>query len=318
MNGIPLEIQLKSMTKNAKSLILFVLNPWVILSSVALSITLTGTDSLAQAVVCKRIYSEPKIAPSLPKFIEEVPLDLSAAQQKDASKFSKGELKKINKKKLQQLEEYIPEQGTERAGAVALSEIQPLLEVVEKHSVVSPENKGKYQQEDVDIGYCFGRAAYLHLLMLKMGLAKQSIVKLWAVGPQANPSGDKNWGFHVATATYVRGYGWMTIDTNSFKIQPIRHWIQGNLDRSVDGKMQIYVTSAERFGLNVPKYDRLQMGLDITREQDWYRGYFKDMLQSVREDSLESLGLKKFDVVPVAPKKPKPSTWESITNFFVN
>ncbi len=285
---------------------------------VLLTSVLTVSSAWGQGTVCRRVYQDsPKTSSSgLPQFIKELPADLLALQRKEAEMYSPKQIKNLNEGVIRELEAYIPEQSSQRAGSISMQEVSRLLDVVRNHPVVAPQNRKKYEPENVEIGYCFGRAAYLHLMMLKMGLSRSSVVKIWAVGEQSNPGSEKNWGHHVATAVYVRGWGWMTIDTNSFKIQTIRHWVGGNVRYSVDQKLRIYVSPASRFALQIPKYDRLQMGLDLSRENDWYRGYFTDLLKSIREDSLAGLGLKEIEIVESVPKQKPTGIWNSLKDYF--
>lgn len=286
---------------------------------VSMAIVLTAPFAWGQGATCEVIYRPPQksLTSSLPQFINELPADLLALQRKEAEMYSPKQIKNLNDGVVRELEAYIPEQNSQRAGSISMQEVSRLLDVVRNHPVVAPQNRKKYEPENVEIGYCFGRAAYLHLMMLKMGLSRSSVVKIWAVGEQSNPGSENNWGHHVATAVYVRGgWGWMTVDTNSFKIQPIRHWVDGNMRYSLDQKLRIYVSPASRFALQIPKYDRLQMGLDLNRENDWYRGYFTDLLKSVREEPLASLGLKEVEIVESVPKEKPKGVWGFLTDYF--
>lgn len=294
--------------------------------------TLISTSASAQ--ICNSVYNDlndkieqgipttekPEII--IPDFILNHPEELSSFQIQETKNLSPSTVKSLNKETLKKLTDYIPLRRGLRAASISLKEATALLSLIKKHPVVSPEFTDKYQPQDVEIGFCFGRAAYLHLMLLKMGLQKDSILKIWAVGEMKTLHGEHNWGFHVGTLVYVRGYGWMSIDTNSFKIEPVRHWMQTYLDRSTDGKTRIYVTEADRFSVDISHYSRVEMGLDLNRENDWYQGYFQDMLSSIRNDSLESQGLKLVDVVedplqdPVIQEKIKNEKKNSVFSKF--
>ena len=275
----------------------------------------------AQALSCQSLFTVvpvriKAVSKDIPDFIKNLPEDLSLHQRNETRNLTPSEVRKLNQKTLKDLENYFPKQTSDRAASASLGEIQNLLKYVEDHPVVSPRNKMRYQKEDVDIGYCFGRATFLHLALLKMGLQKNSILKIWAMGPHKNPISEVNWGFHVATVAFVKGHGWMSIDTNTFKVQPVAHWIMANQEHSTDGKMRFYVSTPERFGTNVPQYSRLQLGLDVPREKDWYQHYFVDLLNSIRGRSLEDLGLQPIRKTEhIAPAPQKPGIWGSFKDF---
>ena len=171
-----------------------------------------------------------------------------------------------------------------------------MLESIEKHPTLNSVNSQKYQREEAQIGYCFGRAMYYHLVLLKMGVPKNFIRKIWIVGPIATRSDNKLiWGFHVATVVYTKDRGWVTIDTNEVKPEPVKDWYASNSSRSIDKKARIYVTNASKFGVSIETYNKVQLGIKSEEgslgikpnENDWYKGYFFDLLTSMRKISLE-------------------------------
>ena len=42
--------------------------------------------------------------------------------------------------------------------------------------------------------------------------------------------------------------------------------------------LRFYVTTPEKFSVNTGKYERYQLGLDVSRDVDWFKHYFKDMM----------------------------------------
>ena len=140
---------------------------------------------------------------------------------------------------------------------------------------------------------------YFHLLLLRMGLQKESIRKVWIVGPiRVSKYSDLIWDYHVATIVYTKEKGWVTIDTNESKPEPVRDWVQYYTSRSVDGKARLYVTDPAKLSINTGTYDRVQLGLTSSRESDWFKGYFVDLLASMKRVSLATLGVKELERKP--------------------
>jgi hypothetical protein len=46
-----------------------------------------------------------------------------------------------------------------------------------------------------------------------------------------------------------------------------------------------------KFIPNPLKYNRVDLGLDMTQEQDWYRHYFYDLMQWFKKNDLSEFGL---------------------------
>lgn len=82
---------------------------------------------------------------------------------------------------------------------------------VSNHPVTDLQNLGKYDPDGF-IGFCFGRAMGTHLLSRKLGLAADSVRKLFILG-DLRSGNDPEWRFHVTTL--VKGAetnGWYAID----------------------------------------------------------------------------------------------------------
>jgi hypothetical protein len=246
-----------------------------------------------------------------------LPDDLQNHYRNEIKNLRGREIEQLNAKTLDTLQNYVPPFYGDRARSVSLDQLYKVLKITDASSVVGWEARAKYNREDVEIGYCFGRAAYIHLLLLKMGLQKESIKKIWLVGPTQTNDKDVIWQYHVATMAYTTELGWVTIDTGQIKPQPVRHWMDYYMSRSIDGRSRFYVTEPDKFGFQLGTYDRTQMGLNSTSEEDWFRGYFPDMLREIRITSLESLGLTKSPKFPVSeqvnlPRNPVPPKSKSI------
>lgn len=205
------------------------------------------------------------------------------------------EIAVMNEKTIAEIEAEIPDKtSVKQKSSISVATADFLRRQILENPVVNPSSS-KYDQKDVSIGYCFGRATFVHLMLLKMGVQKESIQKIWAVGPMK--AGGIMWQFHVATMAYTEAQGWTVIDTNHYRPLPVREWIAQYNSQSENGKIRFYASDAGKFAFELGKYSRVQMGLDIPAERDWYKYYFKDMLnwlktKRVTEDSVKPMGAK--------------------------
>ncbi len=214
---------------------------------------------------------------------------------KEIKRLSSHHISNVNLQTLRKLEKYVPPATGRRASGISSAQAKQLIQVSRNHEVVGyPADQG-YERGGA-IGYCFGRAAYAHLMLLKMGVQKESIRKVWVAG---NMLENKiTWEYHVATIVYTHDLGWVSIDSIFDHPKPIGDWLRHFNAQSQNDKFRFYVTPAEKFNFQLGKYDRSQMGLDLTPEQDWFRNYFVDMLRSISNANLDQLGLKKVNASP--------------------
>lgn len=179
---------------------------------------------------------------------------------------------------------------------------QKILSSVNRHPVVSSYEYSKYnRQPGVEIGFCFGRATYTHLMALHLGVNKDSIKKIWIVGPMN--AGGLMWDFHVATLVRGENGEWLAVDSNHSNVQPVSDWYKYYTAMSTDGRLRVYITDANKFSVDLGKYDKVQLGLNLPRQQDWYSGYFKDMMtwfqQNKGNPDLKPLGLPTYREIRV-------------------
>lgn len=197
-----------------------------------------------------------------------------------------------NDSDIQAFAAFTPEiqKSTTSGGLLSFSSAEDVLQALMNNPVASPYET-KYQRPDVKIGYCFGRATFIHLALKKMGLQSSSIRKLWIVGPMH--AGSVDWGFHVAPAAFVDGYGWMVLDSNLGRPVSVRQWFDHYSPMSTDQRLRIYFTSPQRFGVTIPKYDRVDLGFNLPEERDWYQHYFVDLMAWFRTADFKAMGLSK-------------------------
>ncbi len=217
--------------------------------------------------------------------------DLLSRSAQEGRQMSVQEINHRNADMYISLMNYRPPKNASHARSITMNEAQMVLDAIRNNEVTG--SYGVYDQPDVSIGYCFGRASFAHLLLLKMGVQKESIFKMWAVGPMKVHDNDSlTWQFHVTPVVFTRDMGWVVMDTNERVPQRIGDWIAKYHAQSTDKKMRFYLSDASKFGVNMSKYTRLQMGLDLERNNDWYKGYFQDMLLQLRTKSLSELRVR--------------------------
>jgi hypothetical protein len=228
---------------------------------------------------------------------ELVEVDLSRVYAEETAGKTPADIAMMNKEMLDSIEAEIPLRDTStRNISISQTAAERLLKLTLNNPVASPGNS-KYDQPGTSIGYCFGRATFIHLMLLKMGVQKNSIRKIWDVGPMK--AGGIMWQFHVATAVYTEGKGWLVIDTNHYAPMPVRDWVShyGN-QSSPAGMVRFYASDASKFAFQLGKYSRVQLGIEMSRDKDWYRNYFKDMMTWLKTKEVSEDGI-------LADAKPK-------------
>lgn len=262
--------------------------------AVSAMVLFIGASAHAGALRCEKLFQRSE-APALVPHAD----DLLARSSREGRQMSEAEIKRLNDEMYNSLVDYRPPENSSRARSITMQDAQSVLDAIRSNEVTG--SYGVYDQPDVSIGYCFGRASFAHLMLLKMGVQKESIFKMWAVGPmKVHGSDTLTWQFHVTPVVFTRDMGWVALDTNERRPQKISHWISKYEAQSTDKKMRFYLSDASKFGVNMDRYTRVQMGLDLARENDWYKGYFQDMLRQLRLKTLSELG-----VHAIAPEGPR-------------
>lgn len=251
--------------------------------------------SASAQVRCQSLFQE------VTAYQQNLPQNLRTHRTNEAQRLSVSEINRLNNATLNHLNRFVPQTSQSRASSLNLSDARSILNVVSNHSVTGHNAYQRYNRENENIGFCFGRAAFTHLLLLKMGLSRDSVVKVWAVGPMKTPG--VTWDFHVATAAYVKDKGWLVLDNNYDAPMKLDGWFKKMQDqnRNMDRKLRLYVTEPNKFGLEMGRYDRVQLGLDLTRETDWYQHYFVDMMNDLSRSSLADYGLQRLQLDSAQP-----------------
>jgi hypothetical protein len=156
------------------------------------------------------------------------------------------------------------------------------LRTVEANPVVSLYSYNKYDPRNEGIGFCFGRAMFIHLELLQRGLDRRAVQKAFVVGHMQTPDGGQ-WGWHVTTIAQSKNAQgkeiWLAIDPIVGRVIEVSEWYKLMRDSySTDKKLKLYITHGTRFG---PRgvYDEEQI------RNAFYNNYFTDMMKWFDKES---------------------------------
>lgn len=161
-------------------------------------------------------------------------------------------------------------------------------------NAVADYSKVKKYDPDGHIGFCFGRAMNVYIEALRMGLLKESVRKIWAVGTMKYEN--IFWSYHVAGIVRRSDGQWMAIDPEYDKPITIQQWYKEVKAMDVDNKLMIFTSPGKRFG---PYSDEAATPgeLDPTqfdpKARDAYNSYFKDLMQLSREEAAEVVRMRR-------------------------
>jgi len=204
--------------------------------------------------------------------------DLYVQYQQDLVRMSTAtEIEQANQRDLQTLKDMTFEQHPTRAAFITQSQAQEVLNHLLTHPVVSPSQTSVYDPEN-RFGLCFGRALHVHLELLRRGVQKEAIKKVFAVGPMKGTSVD--WQFHVATAVRGPGRTWWVIEGGLPAPVRVEDWWQAIRALNSDGRLRLYVTEPNRIGPSGWRYNVQPNGLRS------YNGYFEDLFRYYKENPL--------------------------------
>lgn len=193
----------------------------------------------------------------------------------------------LNAKMIQSLKAYAPELSEGRAQGVTYDQAALVLKNLMNHPMYISE-KQDYDTER-KLGLCFGRALYLHLELLRYGVNKDSIKKIFVVGPMSAGT-DKVWQFHVTTLVKdAQSNQWWAMDTNIGKPLLVERWMDTYKKTATDKTYRIfrsplvdrtkslrfYVTEPQKIGPSSWEYN-IQLG-GLFHEN--YHMYFQDMFR---------------------------------------
>jgi hypothetical protein len=207
--------------------------------------------------------------------------DLNQLQLDEVKNKSATEVDKMNQDAISKLEATPRNLLGQRKKELSLHEMTMIHQSIKNHPAFGFYNEA-YEQPGAAIGYCFGRSTYYHLALLKNKVDKSAIRKAFVVGSMKAPDGI-TWQFHVTTTVRGPKNKWYAIDANQNAPLLLTDWAKIYvIDQAVYKNVRLYITDPKKF-TPTTTYDQDEMGLNMTRESDWYRGYFKDMMKLFRE-----------------------------------
>lgn len=201
-------------------------------------------------------------------------------------KIYNNELKDLGKKSLEEKNKIIHERNEKafdsfltvhmkEAGdpGVTKEQAQFFFKLLKENPIVSLDQIQKYDP-DSEVGFCFGRAAYVHLELLRHGVAPENVAKVFVIG-RLQAFGSR-WDFHVATITKGMGDQWWVIDNLFEDALPLKEWIQKTEKLSQDPEQpapRVYFTDGLKFHPALGDYNEKNLSVR------YYHGYFIDMMK---------------------------------------
>lgn len=123
------------------------------------------------------------------------------------------------------------------------------------------------------VGFCFGRAMFIHMELVMRGLDRDSVKKAVIVGKMM---GGK-WGWHVTTIVQSKDiFGkriWLALDPAMPGGVTLTEWYQSWKVHSNDNMLRLYITQSGRIGPTPSFYSHDAF------ENPFYNGYFTDMME---------------------------------------
>lgn len=119
---------------------------------------------------------------------------------------------------------------------------------IASHPVVGDRAIDSKYDPDRKVGFCFGRAAYVHLELLKKGVHQRDIAKIFAIGRLKY--GGAFWNFHMATMLRDEKNQWWVIDAVVGDVRPVESWIakaKSFSSRPDVPTVRFYTTDARKF-----------------------------------------------------------------------
>lgn len=176
-----------------------------------------------------------------------------------------------NKKVRERLERASDGSGAEAARKNAEKAFQVLV----SNPVSKIESEHRYDPRG-DIGFCFGRAALAHYLLLKYGVAPGNLAKIFAVGRLRYK--EQLWDFHMATMVKGEKGQWWVVDSLFDKVLSVSDWMDRAAAFDVNpsaSQVRFYVTDPRKFQPVYGQYREKELNIKELRP------YFNDLFRSI-------------------------------------
>jgi hypothetical protein len=166
-----------------------------------------------------------------------------------------------------------------------------VLRETDRNPVVSMYMNDKYDPNDEGIGFCFGRAMFVHMYLAMKGLHRASMMKAFVVGPMKTD--DMEWGWHVTTIAQSIDSRtgkriWVAIDPILDRVVEVTEWYKEMRKISTNGRLRLYITEPNKFHIGPSTYDEDHLTIP------WYNNYFKDMRNWFERESRKGRFDKQF------------------------
>jgi hypothetical protein len=163
--------------------------------------------------------------------------------------------------------------GTPRRETLDRRAAEELQSHLVNHPVAGP--KATHARDgSTGVGFCFGRAYYVHLEALRYFRVNRDMIrKIWAIGTLQGSS--VTWSYHVATMIKAQDSGWWVIDS-FLGLQKADQWmakVRSQLN-SRKHDVSFLVTQASRF---TPFMNRPYTKGDLDDSAGYYLGFFNDL-----------------------------------------
>jgi len=150
--------------------------------------------------------------------------------------------------------------------------LDELYKNVSTNKVSSLDSLEKYAGKNIS-DFCFGRAMAAHLYALKMGVKKEAILKVIALGNLEEKG--VSWNFHIATLVRSKD-NWFAIDPEMRKAITLREWAKEMERYNEDESMALYLSAPDRFSA-IGRYK------NSTLMDPRFNKYFIDLLKTFKE-----------------------------------
>lgn len=95
-------------------------------------------------------------------------------------------------------------------GSLSQEQAQRVLLSLVNHPIVGNDALEKKYDVAREVGFCFGRATFVHMELLRRGVDPSSIAKIFAIGRLNHEA--EAWDYHVTTIVRGNGGKWLVID----------------------------------------------------------------------------------------------------------
>ena len=156
-------------------------------------------------------------------------------------------------------------------GSLKPQQASEILNSIAVHPVIGDKVAIKYDPTQ-EIGFCFGRAAYVHIELLRRGIAPQHIAKVFVMGGLFLDG--IGWDFHVATIARDNAGAWWAIDSLFKTPLPLEDWMYEVSKWDANQKfpaLRFYFTNPLKFQALKGSYDSGHFYSEV------YRKYFEDL-----------------------------------------